>query len=825
MWLCLLAIGLLAEPWNGIGGIGGAEASTFAMSNGTCPKNGASPNLPPLVEEPPDQAMHWVYSLNKAFMEDMIATKGWRSLLGEKGKISDLTIKEMVNHFSGYIIVAVVGLVFVVLVPLFGCLFCCCRCCCCCCKSKGTPSKIKRMACSVCFITFLSMVILALIFTFLASSFVAAQFRLTGMSKSLTESFQAVDRFADQTSEDLWKFKTDSVQPPLDKIQEKLIALPENTHRDFGETSGAVELYTELERYTAKLKYLLKDFKKMDILSQELENNITDLKTLLTSFKQNMENAVNVCLSNPKCSEIKDKTNALAVSADFSGLIDYSKDISDVIYMALNTQANITFSVEVGRAIWDGIGGLIKNNSQETMHETSHNIDKVSGTVDDFVNETADMISGINTDDLVNKTMDDMGQSLNNVAPYVLIALMAMCALPLLIAFCYTNGILFGCCGGPPGKKAGFCNRGKGATCLMCGVSCTFMLTWIVMLIITIIFLVGSITHNELCRHLVNPGQSEDMKYINGLINDNLNLAPNVSLDIFSSIDECAENKAMYTAFNVEELFPDLNITKLLDLSQYGFDSLLDDLTDVNLTEGNVILMNNVTETHLINMETVFKPFDFSKYESALGKAVISPDLKKYAEEVRALAKKLAEKDAIEKELKEIDNITNIDMPDITERMQKLLETTNNAKSIVESLNITNFLPEMTTAQDSMDNEALKQSLRKMARSIYKEIEQLSVNIESSIRCDVGRCQPLSEGLSGVVSTFCVYLLYPVNAFWFGLGWCLLILVIPMLFVAVSLVDQYRACEVAPYGDEMDYPLDDIPVKGGGKNKIYPSKR
>ena len=56
--------------------------------------------------------------------------------------------KEWGKDYIGLAVTIAVGLLFIVLMPLIGLLFCCCRCCCtCCCSCCRTPKKGKTSKC------------------------------------------------------------------------------------------------------------------------------------------------------------------------------------------------------------------------------------------------------------------------------------------------------------------------------------------------------------------------------------------------------------------------------------------------------------------------------------------------------------------------------------------------------------------------------------------------------------------------------------------------------------------------------------------------------
>ena len=85
------------------------------------------------------------------------------------------------------------------------------------------------------------------------------------------------------------------------------------------------------------------------------------------------------------------------------------------------------------------------------------------------------------------------------------------CVLLLVVLLNYL-GLMFGACGERAYEDAGACNKGVGANFLMAGVGFTFIFSWLLMLLTTILFIVGGPTETEICRHLINPVNSSQIQ-------------------------------------------------------------------------------------------------------------------------------------------------------------------------------------------------------------------------------------------------------------------------------------------------------------------------
>ncbi|VDM27358.1 unnamed protein product [Hydatigera taeniaeformis] len=84
---------------------------------------------------------------------------------------------------------------------------------------------------------------------------------------------------------------------------------------------------------------------------------------------------------------------------------------------------------------------------------------------------------------------------------YILYSGFAFLCLPAFIILLFYLGLSFGVCGDRPHEEASFCNRGVGANLLLSGVVFTFLLSSLLMLVCTGIFLSGGLVQTEVCRY------------------------------------------------------------------------------------------------------------------------------------------------------------------------------------------------------------------------------------------------------------------------------------------------------------------------------------
>lgn len=751
------------------------------------------------IPPPGDDSLHGIYTMWKVFLEDMVAPQSLSETLEAIEK--NPGFQPVIKYFIGYIIAIVIGLAFAIGVPICGCCFCLCRtlCSCCCRKGKeeGKCAPCKRTAYGVCFFVLSVLLTVGMAFSFLSASFITAQFKATGITSNLANSIEKIDVFMENTVDDLWDFKNDSVDLMLSSVAEQLETFPSNAYTDLGENTCATKEFTKLQIYTGYLSEAKENFETMENGIQNLNANISILNTTLTEWHGNLTMLLSNCKNTKNdiriCEEVKQKTANFEVTLDLKNIQSVKPSIDAIQTASENSTSglDIITEIKISKSIWSGIGEKIHNVSSDPLQDISGHITKFSTEIEGFMNSTTELTDKVNTEKIQDFLRDDIGPTIERFSPLISFVFMLPCLVPLFIAFFYLLGLLIGVTTGPPGESSKCCHRGRGACSIMCGVGCTYIFTWLVMLLVMVLLVVGGVFHNVLCKQLVAPSESKDIAKLNNMTKIQLN----TSMDFLEILENCEQNKAVYTAFQLEKVFPGMNLTEMLDLSKYGFDKILDDIDKLEVFNGKEVpLMSNNTKSHLTLLGQNFTKVDFQSYSDGTKQNITSEPVDtilKFIEAKRDELTNSGNKDTMRIICEELTFIKQQQILPIQFEMDDVADATNEAQSFVESLNITTFIPAMSTAQQNINDKELQGILKSQTSDLLGELDKLTDQIDTAVRCDIGKCKEWLYAADGVVSTVCVFFLYPLNAYWFCLGWCLA-MTIPLLTVGVLLVDQYR---------------------------------
>ena len=791
--------------------IGFIQSHSAQGPEGRCIVNG-SLDVPELINKPKGKLPAFAYQTSKYFIENIIGPSGFVSILEEND--GSVNILAVVAHFKNYLIPLVIGLLVAILMPLCGCLVCVCRtCCCCCCKStkKKPVSKCKRHCCNSCLFVFLVVMSTGVPFVFIASQMIYDQTKQTGLTQTFSEVLQTVDGYRTQTTNDLWDVKNSYIDGALGDSTTKIQSLPADVHKDIGISTESWPLFEQAKVYVYGLPVILHEFRIMKRETRYLSRNSGVLNNRLRLLNKRVNDGLGNCTKH-YCRTVVDDVGDLKMDADFSKVKSVVPVIRKITYLLYSANPNIPTEITIGEQSNKTMGKLIANSTQKTLSEVSAQITQLSVAVEGALNNTVVFVETLNTGRLQNFTTQNIGPKLSSIGVYIYIVCLTLCSVPLLIAFLYLLGLLFGVCGEQPGPETGFCSKGIGACCLLTGVCFTFLFVWILMLVTTVLFLVGSVATNEVCPLLVVKNNTE-LTYLSNLAQMSLN----ISFDIRETVENCEANQALYTAFQIEKNFPDLNLSKILDLSKYGLDDLFDELRNVNFTLPSIKFMTDGLENDLNKLDAVYKKVNFDDYETELRKPLVSNDLLELSTLIREKGNATSDKRVkmtMEGAADDLNDIyTSIIVPMTTEEV-RLNESFGKVLTFVGSLNITTFIPKMKRAQKSIDNERISDSLSKNGDEIFDIIQTLATSVESSIRCDIGQCQAVYVALSSTVAAVCDYALDPINVFWVFHGWCIFLGAIPLLFVALCLVTEFRkSIVVAP----LAIPLKVVSGKRKGK--------
>ncbi|XP_078079164.1 prominin-2 [Mustelus asterias] len=701
----------------------------------------------------------------------------------------------------GFIVCAVIGILFFLLMPLVGLCFCCCRCCGNCGgklyqeQTKSTNCRRKTLAAILFLIT---TVILAGSICMFVSNEKATE-SLQDSGNLLGDSLGNLKTYLNAIPKQI-RAITDASAVPINSVTDNLdnigLDLGVPILKKLGETTydalnSASQLAQDITEMNDKLLLINSTAARLLQQQEVLEQN-------LTAIRQNINNTLNKCGS--QCSSSQGLVANLTLSANFSTVPNMDKEIKAMKQLV---KADLPFFVQEGYKAFNDTPALLVNQSASAMTEIKKSIKDIETQIKNITNEFP-VLTSITS---VSSEIDNINTSMNKYLPQVqqadkyrwIVGIVLSCII-LLVVLCNYLGMLLGAtCLNPnvdPTERSLFSNCG--GNLFMAGASFSFIFSWLLMFFVFIMFIVGGNVYSLVCKPWYNDELFQNIE--NSGLTANLNLAQsfglkNTTLSISNVYNDCQNNTPVWKVLKLSQTF---NLDEYLDLSKYTGD-ISSEFDSLNINLSGIVLLNDKGKK-IVNdlLKTGINDLNFTSISKQLRMPLIQGELLYTAEKLQNLSKEVS--DPIKTDLsrnaaslKELNNwIQNNMVPNIGKLKENIENLQAKTSQIEENVNAT--LSHVNSAQtflhtkssDIIKNES-KAFLECQLDTFHSYVSWTKIMITENL----ARCRPVAEAFNSAEAIACSYLLDSFNAFWFSLGWSTIFL-IPSIIFAVKLAKFYR---------------------------------
>uniref|UniRef100_K9IZS4 Putative conserved plasma membrane protein n=1 Tax=Desmodus rotundus TaxID=9430 RepID=K9IZS4_DESRO len=767
-----------------------------------------------------------------AFPEDIL-----RKIIQKKFDLS-ADYEKVVHYEIGIIICTALGLLFVILMPLVGLCFGLCRCCNKCGgemhqrQKRNGPFLRKCYACSL--LVTCVFISIGIIFGFVANDHLRTQIRNT--RKLADSNFRDLRTLLNETPSqisyvlgqyttakekafsDLDNIKSllggaiheqlrPKVIPVLDDIQAMAVAIKETkeTLLNVNKTLG------ELKKSTARLSTSLHDVKT------NLEQSLND-PTCSTQSEMATCNDVRMTLSQlddntnlgqlPSLDkQIDNITNVLRT--DLSSLVQEGyKSFNDIPERVQNQTVDIVSDV---KGSWNSIGSHIENINEQISIQ-----DKLTGFLDHI--------------DHIETYVHRRLPMLEEYDSYRWLGGLVACCLLTLIVIFYYLGLLCGLCGydrnATPTRRG--CVSNTGGIFLMVGVGISFLVCWILMIIVVLSFVVGGNVEKLVCEPYQNKRlfQILDTPY---LINEKWKYylsgmvltKPDINLTFEQVYSDCKDNKGIYTTLKLENIY---NISEYLN-SQEFTKNISGDFENMKVNIDNIVLLDATGKKNLQDFSSSgVDRIDYGAYLAETAKPPTKVNLLTFADGLEEKANKLPHgslKRSLASNAQKIRMIYHGQVTPLGSSMTTLHQSIQDLqhKSSGLGVKVHNIISSLDSAQDFIANHissVIVQESKKYGNMIIGYFEHYLQWVKISITEEIAACRPVATALDSAVNVFlCGYIIDPMNLFWFGIGKATIFL-LPALIFAVKLAKYYRRMDSEDVYDDVET----IPMKNMQKGNI-----
>ncbi|XP_043111926.1 prominin-2 isoform X2 [Puntigrus tetrazona] len=715
-----------------------------------------------------------------------------------KNKFSTDRVKEVLLYEIGFLVCVAIGILYIVLMPLIGLIFACCRCCGNCggrMQQKQTTNihcKRRSLYLATFFITVLILagnVCMFLSSTNASETVMRSPKEATDILENVKGYLNTIPKQIEQVTNESY-VTVDIVKNNLNETGPLLGKLIQNGLK--GPLDPAFNSITEIAQViNGTSSELLKLNKTLELLKPKVDV----LKANLSAVRQRINNTLHMsdCVN---CTSQLPELDKLSLE----GSLDFpdQNDLRSAVDKAIN--ADVIGQANKGRDFFDSIPAKVKNETRLSVQVALFQLETLKTQI-------SGVTKGLPLDVLktISAPLTEIQKSITSVSPHIekssqisLAVGLVLSCLILLVVICNFLGLLLGVAGLNP--KDNPSERSSTSNCggifFMAGVGFSFLVSWIFMLVVLILFIVGGNTYTLVCK----PWQNQELFQLidtPGLIpgfNLSTALNLNTNLNIANVYSDCQKNKPLWTTFHLNEIF-DLN--SKLDVSQYTHE-IDQTFEGAQINIANITILSPEVKSQLNNFSSSASNMKFSNIIQQIND-VSGTNLSSVAESLDILAGKQSNQAIKNELLREASDLRDIQTGVTSNIMPLLLELNTTIKNLsVVAAQITaavgNVFIKVGYAQDVLNyniSQIVKAESRAFIDCQLKIFQTFLYWVNKTITERVGRCRPAAAAVDRSEELVCKHLVESLNAFWLSLGWCMMFL-IPSIILSVKLAKYYR---------------------------------
>ncbi|KAM8843575.1 prominin 1 b [Synchiropus picturatus] len=746
-----------------------------------------------------------------------------------------------IYYEAGFLLCSTIGVLFVVLTPIIGTCFCVCRCCENC-GGEMHQRQRKNADCQRGFYT-ASLVATSIFIALGVMMAYAANHNVSGHIKNtrrlINTNIRDLKMFANNTPAQI-EFMTaqyttaknkflsdlDNISPLLggrihSQLEKEVVTSLDGALRMAGaKVESAIKAMRETKEALENVSSSL----------QALQEGTAKIQASLSGERASLSNTLSdpACTNgavSPTCNAVRQTLSQLRISADYSTLSDVGHALANVETVLKTDLTNI---VQKGYASFNDTPKLVKDQTRNIVTGVKSMLDKIATDIYGFSKMFPVEASLVNFTIFLNdgqKKIESYYPQMDQMDFYRWIACVAaLCMVVLILAF-NILGLLCGTCGFD--KQATPTTRGclsnTGGNLLMAGVGFSFIFGWILMVIVTVLFVVGGNVEKLVCEPLANrqlfkiidtPFLVHPAKknFLPGMLFQN----PNIDLTIGSMYRECYENNGLYHALQLETMF---NINAFLNRTVYNKD-LAKVLESVQVDLRDITLLEQAGRDNLVNFaNSGIGLIDYEAYLAEVNKGVTLVDLLTFSADLENQADQLP-RGALENALKGHASSIRQIHKDLVVPMEQTLRYVKARSTLSQSIKllqrtsndlpvkVNNILSAIDAAEYLITNNAthvVKQETKGYTQSLVGYFTQYTDWVRHSLTAEVAQCKPISNIVDSFEIVGCSFIVDSLNTFWFGLGGCC-ILLIPSIIFSIKLAKYYRRMDTEDVFEDSSYP-------------------
>ncbi|XP_041978039.1 prominin-like protein isoform X2 [Aricia agestis] len=515
----------------------------------------------------------------------------------------------------------------------------------------------------------------------------------------------------------------------------------------------------------------------------------------------------------PQCVQLQDKYKIGQLDTD----IQYNKipDVSALLHnVSVLVEGTMREDVRGGLSVFDGIKRTVDQHIPRVHTAIADTGDRLRDVADQIAwaagNQSAKLAD-------YERGTDELRGWLGRYGGYRRWATRAAAAALLAVVALLALGLLCGVCGKRPDAygAADCCNKGTGATCLLCGVALTFAVAAGVALALLAYFAVGVASQRLVCDPLAEPRGNRvwaDVERFVQLERAMYGESVEPDFNLTSVLVECHANRTLYRALHLRRRF---DLDELQERARAALAEQVAALrTDYPPRGRPLRILPPAARDKLIRLgDTGLSEFDFDRILHALETNMTSLSLDGLAGQLRSTAGALAGRPGFADVARELraaaDDLQRLhadvvqpmlrqvaDLDTIATELRDVLRF--NQSSLKEAIQYRlRDASEVELFLNTQGPDLVQNLTREFAEAVGARLQAYLARVAHAAEHDVARCGPLSHAFNTTRDHACKATLLPINGFWMSVAWCV-VLWVPLMVLAPRLARLYRHADPYP---------------------------
>lgn len=283
-----------------------------------------------------------------------------------------------------------------------------------------------------------------------------------------------------------------------------------------------------------------------------------------------------------------------------------------------------------------------------------------------------------------------------------------------------------------------------------------------------------------------------------------------INLGLSDVIHACHMNQSSYKVFRLDKLF---NISEIEEYpKRFDIEKLLGQIGNNVQIDSRVVILDPATTQEIRRMASSrLAEFDIDKFSDNLNDEITKYNLTEVSQKLMETAQKIPNqfhdlKETLRYQALQLKMFDIQMVRPMVDSIKEILSLTTNLDQALKfgsssfPAAIEKFIGETKRAEtfiNSRGTDYLKTTVQNFTADFMTEINNYLVRVVHKTENEVAKCGPISNIYNATVVATCNKIVDPINGFWAGVGWCLL-LFFPALILSVKLSTLYQKSEPYP---------------------------